>query len=108
MNPYTHQLFLFVPNAERGALGQFMRDFGSELEGFAFDEDAEMEGVSTDGQGPPDGWCFASWVTAAQAAAFQAQLPNMPAGTIIDQHPNQGDYDAWLASFGMERVIEGE
>jgi hypothetical protein len=108
MNPYTHQLFLFVANDERGALGQFMRDFGSQLEGFHVGEDAEMQAVSTDGNGPPDGWCFASFTTLAQSDAFISLLPDMPASTIIQTQPGRADYDAWLATFGMQRIIEEE
>jgi hypothetical protein len=107
MNPYTHQIFLFVPNSERAALGQFFRDYGDELEGFANGEDANMLGVSTDGLGPPDGWCFASWVTEAQGAAFIAQQPNMPAGTRVVQHVvGSRRLDEWLATFGMQRIVE--
>ena len=105
-NPYTHQLFLFVANDERGALGRFMRDFGSELEGFHVGEDAEMQAVSEDGHGPPDGWCFASFTTLAQSDAFVSLLPEMPASTIIQTQPGQADYDVWLATFGMQRIVE--
>ena len=105
-NPYTSQIFLFVQNGERAALGQFMRDFGSQLEGFHFAEDTEMRGVSTDGNGPPDGWCFASWCTWEQGVAFTSLLPDMPAGTMVDAHLGQEDYDAWLASFGMQRILD--
>ena len=104
---YTHQLFLYVPNAKRAALGTFFRDFGSTLEGFHGGEDANMIGVSSDGSGSPDGWCFASWVTEAQALAFAAQLPNMPNGTRVIAHVvGEGDFDEWLTTFGMQRVIE--
>lgn len=102
MNPYTHQVFLYVPNSERAALGQFFRDHGDDLAGFANGEDIEMVGASTDGKGPPDGWYFASWVTQAQALAF-GQNSNWPTGTRIAAHPvGQGDHITWLASFGMQ------
>jgi hypothetical protein len=107
-NPYTYQVFLYVPNAEKAALGQFMRDFGSELENFHFgDGDASMIGVSDNGQGPPDGWCFASYTTEAQAIAFGVQLPNMPNGTIVSAHIiGSKDFDVWLSGFGMQRIVE--
>ena len=107
-NPYTHQVFLYVDDGEQAALGQFFRDFGDEMEGFHGGEDIDMAGVSTTGTGPPDGWCFGSWTTEAQADAFVTQLPSMPVGTRVDIHPGQGDYDAWLATFGMKRIIEEE
>lgn len=106
MNPYSNQLYLYVPNAQKAALGQFFRDYGSQLAGFYGGEDANMVGVSTDGLGPPDGWVFASWVTAKQAQAFTDQLPNMPPGTVISSSVGQGDFPAWLSGLGMQRVEE--
>lgn len=107
MNPYTHQVYLFVPNAEKAAMGQFMRDNGDQLASFAFG-DPEMAACSGDGQGPPGGWAFASWVTAAQAAAFTAAT--WPAGVVIAAHqiglgPH---FDAWLGALvtPMQRIIE--
>ena len=50
-------------------MGQFMRDFGDDLAGFHVGEDAEMNAVSANGQGPPDGWTFSSWTTLAQLQA---------------------------------------
>jgi hypothetical protein len=109
MNPYTHQVFLYVDNGEQAALGQFFRDFGDQLEGFAGGEDVDMIGVSTDGNGPPDGWCFASFTTEAQANAFIIQLPNMPVGTRVSGHIiGSKDFDVWLSGFGMQRIIEDE
>jgi hypothetical protein len=109
-NPYSHQLFLFVANDEKGAMGQFMRDFGNTLEGFAGGEDIEMQGVSEDGKGPPDGWCFASWTTEAQAIAFFNHT-ELPDSTVVHTQavgaPSK-TYDEWLAMIGMQRLDEDE
>lgn len=107
-NPYNRQLFLFVSNSEKGAMGQFMRDFGDDLAGFHVGEDAEMNAVSANGQGPPDGWTFSSWTTLAQLQAFVDLQHEMPASTVLKgQTAPHGTvtYDDWLASMGMQRIL---
>lgn len=82
LNPYAKQMCLFVSTAEHDALGQFMRDFGDDLEGFVDGEDLEMRAVSADGQGPPDGRVFCSFVTLLQGDAFFAH-EELPASTVV-------------------------
>jgi hypothetical protein len=108
-NPYTNQMIVYVLNAQKGALGQFMRDFGDDLEGFHVgDEDIEMIGVSQTGTGPPTGWIFASYVTYAQGEAFKnhAELPI----TVEVEHWPVGTYDAptWLAAHLPPLIIVEE
>ena len=109
-NPYTDQMLLFVENAEKGAMGDFMRDFGDDLEGFAGGEDIEMVGVSEDGNGPPDGWIFASWVTPAQGEAFKNHSELPP--TVETDHWLVGTNTptAWLAALvpPMQIITEEE
>ena len=110
MNPYTHQAFLFVANSDRAALGQFMRDYGDLLGGFAGGDDAEMIACSQTGQGPPDGWAFASWVTAAQALAFATAA--WPVAVAIATHEVGigPEFDDWLAALSppMLRIPEDD
>jgi hypothetical protein len=95
--PYTKQMCLFVSNSEQGALGQFMRDFGDDLEGFVVGDEADMVAVSTDGNGPPDGWIFASWTTPAQADAWENH-PELPPSTVVDSWDvGASNPNAWLA-----------
>ncbi len=107
-NPYTNQMILYVLNAEKGALGDFMRDYGDDLEGFAGGEDIEMIGVSEDGTGPPTGWIFASYVTHAQGEAFKnhAELP----ATVETDHWTVGTYEAttWLVEHTPPLIPVGE
>jgi hypothetical protein len=104
-NPYTNQMILYVLNAQKGAVGDFMRDFGDDLEGFAGGEDIEMVGVSVTGQGPPLGWIFASYVTYEQGEAFKnhAELP----ATVETDHWPVDMYDAttWLATHQPPLII---
>ena len=107
-NPYDRQLFLFVSNAEKGAMGQFMRDFGDDLEGFHNDEDSDMTSVSANGQGPPDGWTFSSWTTVEQLTAFSDLQHEMPPSTILKGQlalHQTITYDEWLSELGMQRMI---
>ncbi len=107
-NPYTHQTYLFVDDSERAALGQFMSQNAQELEWFFAGEDAEMVAVSTDGNGPPDGWCFASYVTEAQSNAFISQSANFPASTEIQTHAlgTGPTFDTWLLGIGYRRILD--
>jgi hypothetical protein len=107
-NPYTNQMILYVLNAQKGAVGDFMRDFGDDLEGFAGGEDIEMIGVSATGMGPPTGWIFASYVTYAQGEAFKNH-PELPV-TVEVEHWPVGTYDAhtWLAAHLPPLIIVEE
>ncbi len=107
-NPYTNQMILYVTNAEKGALGNFMRDFGDDLEGFAGGEDIEMIAVSETGLGPPTGWIFASFITALQGEAFKNH-PELPA-TVETDHWMAGTYSAaeWLVEHTPPFIIVEE
>jgi hypothetical protein len=106
MTQYTHQIALFIPVGERTNLGTFMRDYGSQLEGFSWDDDLDMRAVSTDGVGPLDGLVFASWVLPAQAAAFANLAGSLPSGTQVLISAGRGDVRSWLSGFGMEFIEE--
>lgn len=104
-NPYKEQMILYVANAEKGALGQFFRDFGDDLEGFAGGEDIDMRGVSVTGQGPPLGWILASYVTPPQGDAFLTH-PELPATVEVDVWPiGEDSPHAWLAEHTPPLII---
>jgi hypothetical protein len=110
LNPYTNQMILYVLNAQKGAMGDFFRDFGDDLEGFAGGEDIEMIGVSVTGQGPPLGWIFASYVTYAQGEAFKNH-PELPVTVEVEHWPVETyDVTTWLAAHMPPLIIieEGE